>query len=195
VNVTFGQAIPIAMVMVTSLALILSPRWRWTIIALAVQYAAVFWLVSMTWSIGLSVVKLVAGWMAGAVLATTQSESGTGDDPYDSRSGRVFQAMAAVMVWLVVFASGSVVSQWIPANGAQIYGALVLVGMGLLHLGLSTRPIRVVLGLLTVISGFEVLYAAVEISILVAGLLAALNLGLSLVGAYLILSPTMGESA
>jgi len=40
-----------------------------------------------------------------------------------------------------------------------------------------------------------VLYAAVEISILVAGLLAALNLGLSLVGAYLILSPTMGESA
>lgn len=193
-NVTFGQAIPIVVIMATSLALIVSQRWRWTIIALAVQYAAVFWLVSMTWPIGLSVVKLVAGWMAGAVLATTQYESGTSGDPYDSRSGRIFQTMAAVLVWLVIFASGNVVSQWIPANGAQIYGALVLVGMGLLHLGLSTRPIRVVLGLLTVISGFEVLYAAVEISILVAGLLAALNLGLSLVGAYLILAPVMGES-
>lgn len=194
-NLDFLQAVPVVIVMASSLALILSPRWRWTIIALAVQYAAVFWLVSMTWSLGLSVVKLVAGWMSGAVLAATQNEAGSGNDPYNSRSGRVFQVMAAVLVWLVVFASGSVVNDWIPANPAQTYGALLLVGMGLLQLGLSTRPIRVVLGLLTVLSGFEVLYATVEISILVAGLLAAVNLGLSLVGAYLILSPTMGESS
>jgi hypothetical protein len=39
---------------------------------------------------------------------------------------------------------------------------------------------------LTVLSGFEVLYAAVENSILVAALLAAVNLCLALVGSYLL---------
>jgi hypothetical protein len=36
------------------------------------------------------------------------------------------------------------------------------------------------------LTGFETLYAAVEGSVLVAGLLAVVDLGLALVGAYLI---------
>jgi hypothetical protein len=57
-------------------------------------------------------------------------------------------------------------------------------GVGLLHLGMTTRPFRVIIGLLTVLAGFEILYAAVESSVLVAGLLAAINLGLALLGSY-----------
>ena len=45
------------------------------------------------------------------------------------------------------------------------------------------------IGLLTFLSGFEILYAALENSVLVAGLLAAINLGLALVGAYLASAP------
>ena len=41
---------------------------------------------------------------------------------------------------------------------------------------------------MTVLSGFEILYAAVEGSILVAALLATINLGLALVGAYLLIA-------
>jgi hypothetical membrane protein len=68
---------------------------------------------------------------------------------------------------------------------------MLLVGMGLIHLGMTTRPLRVLLGLLTTLSGFELVYAAVENSVLVAGLLAVVTLGLALVGAYLLdtLSP------
>jgi hypothetical protein len=51
------------------------------------------------------------------------------------------------------------------------------------------------LGLLTVLSGFEILYAAVESSILITGLLAAVTLGLAVVGAYLLTAPTMEESS
>lgn len=47
------------------------------------------------------------------------------------------------------------------------------------------------MGLLTTISGFELMYAAVENSVLVAGLLAVVTLGLALVGAYLF--DTMSE--
>jgi hypothetical protein len=44
----------------------------------------------------------------------------------------------------------------------------------------------VTIGLLTVLCGFEILYASIENSILVAALLSVINLGLALVGAYLI---------
>jgi hypothetical protein len=76
----------------------------------------------------------------------------------------------------------------------QVWGGLILIGIGLLHLGLTAQPLRVVLGLLTVLSGFEILYAAVESATLVAGLLAGVNLGLALVGAYLLVSPGLEEA-
>jgi hypothetical protein len=41
---------------------------------------------------------------------------------------------------------------------------------------------------MTVLAGFEILYATVEGSILVAALLAVINLGLALVGAYLLIA-------
>ncbi len=56
--------------------------------------------------------------------------------------------------------------------------------MGLLQLGMTTQVLRVILGLLTTFSGFEILYAAMEGSSLVAALLVVINLGLGLVGAY-----------
>jgi hypothetical protein len=65
--------------------------------------------------------------------------------------------------------------------------------MGLLHLGLTAQPLRVVIGLLTVLAGIDIFYAVIESSTLVAGLLASVNLALSLIGAYLIVNPTIEE--
>jgi hypothetical protein len=59
---------------------------------------------------------------------------------------------------------------------------------------MTAQPFRVILGLLTVLSGFEALYAALESSILVAAMLSVVNLGLALVGAYLLTVPKPEES-
>jgi len=56
-----------------------------------------------------------------------------------------------------------------------------------LHLGMTLQPLRVILGLLTTLLGFEVLYSVVENSILVAGLLVVVTLGLALTGCYLLI--------
>ena len=58
----------------------------------------------------------------------------------------------------------------------------------MIHLGVTSDILRVTLGLLTMLTGFEVLYAAVESSILVAGLLALTNLGLGIAGSYLLVA-------
>jgi hypothetical protein len=55
--------------------------------------------------------------------------------------------------------------------------------------GLSGSNFRSVVGLLCLLSGFEILYAAVEASLLVAALLGVLNLGVGLAGSYLLQTP------
>ena len=100
--------------------------------------------------------------------------------------GRLFRLFAAGMVVLIVLATTrSVDTIMADAGYAVTGGSLLLIGMGLLHLGITDNNLRVVVGLMTVLSGFEILYSAVEGSILVAALLAVVNLGLALVGAYL----------
>ena len=68
---------------------------------------------------------------------------------------------------------------------------MLLIGMGLLNVGLSSQTLTSILGLLSIFAGFEILYAAVEASTLVAGLLATINLGIALVGAYLMVVPQL----
>jgi hypothetical protein len=66
--------------------------------------------------------------------------------------------------------------------------------MGLLHLGVTDRILQVTVGLMTVLAGFEILYTAVESSTLVAALLAAINLGLAMVGSYLMIASNPQEA-
>jgi hypothetical protein len=84
---------------------------------------------------------------------------------------------------------------WLPQISLeQVWGAAILIGVGMLHLGFTGQPFRVILALLTVLTGFEILYASVESSTLVAGLMAGIHLGLALVGAYLMVAPLQGET-
>jgi len=75
-------------------------------------------------------------------------------------------------------------------NINQAWGGLFLIGIGVMLAGLGNSVVRNILGLLTLLAGFEIIYAGVETSILVAGLLAILNLGVALIGSYLMQSST-----
>jgi hypothetical protein len=79
------------------------------------------------------------------------------------------------------------------ASPEQVLGGLWLLGLGLLQLAFTREDIRIVIGLLTVISGFEILYATLEASVLMTGLLAMLNIGLAFVGAYLQMASHLEE--
>lgn len=178
--------LPVVLVAVCSAVLLVSQNWRYSILALAIQYVGVFWLVGTIWPFGLAAVKLVAGWMAGAVLSASQSDEGLREDLQPGFSTPAFRFLAAGMALVLVISVTPVVAQRFPAGTHQLQGGLILITMGLLHLGMTTRPMRVIIGLLTALSGFEILYAAVETSVMVAGLQAIVTLGLALIGAYLL---------
>ncbi len=184
-------AVPI--LMASSLVLLVGVGWRGTQIALSVQYLAVFWLVTLSWPIGMAVVKLVVGLMASVVLATAQP----GADPNRAAvvpvSGRLFRILAALLMWTVVLSVSTAVEDLAHVSQATSLGSTLLMSMGLLQMGMNRQSTRVVIGLLTFLAGFEIVYAALESSVLVAGLLAIINLSLALVGAYLAAAPTMEQ--
>ena len=177
-----------SLLLVTSTGLLLSRDWRWSIGLLAAQYLGMFWLVTLHWPFGLASVKLVTGWMASATLGITRLNLAEQGNPEESAwpQGHLFRLFAAALTVVLVAAATPQVEAMIPGvSRPVIAGGLLLACMGLLHLGITAEPLRIILGLLTVMSGFEILYAIVETSILLAGLLSIVNLGLALAGAYL----------
>lgn len=188
--------IAVIIVIITSVGLLIVQDWRWSIILLAIQYFGMFMLVLQHWPLGMASVKVVAGWMSAAILGMTRSgitsESFNEEDIWPR--GRLFRLFMATMVLMIVAAVTPGVDTIVADAGYAVTGAsLILIGMGLLHLGITSYVLRVVVGLMTVLSGFEILYSAVEGSVLVAGLLAVINLGLALVGAYLLLAQNAPE--
>ena len=180
--------IAVAIILITSTGLLIARDWRWSLILLATQYFCMLILTLQHWPVGMASVKLVAGWMSAAILGMTRSSFRAQDFEESGLwpRGRLFRLFAAGMVLLIVLATTpSVDTIMADAGYAVTGGSLLLIGMGLLHLGITDYNLRVVIGLMTVLSGFEILYSAVEGSILVAALLAVVNLGLALVGAYL----------
>lgn len=184
----------VIVVIATSISLIWTEKWRVNILALAVQYLVVFWFVSQSWPIGLASIKLIAGWVAGAVLGDSISALGKQPKIESGISARVFRVLAAIFIIILAFSAAPGAGQWIPVQQPALITSLILIGMGLLQLGMTTRPVRVIIGLLTVLSGFEILYAAVVTSVLVAGLLALVTLGLSLTGAFWLSQLPMEET-
>ena len=184
--------IAVGMILATSATILISRDWRVPLGALAVQYIAAFWLVTRHLPFVMGSAKLITGWMVVAALGMTRLGLTSTEESADETSllsGRWFRATLIGIVALVSIGATSRIETSIPGLGLQVIaGSLILIGAGVIHLGVTSDVLRVTLGLLTMLTGFEILYAAVESSILVAGLLALTNLGLGIVGSYLLIA-------
>jgi len=188
----------VIVLLIASSALLLSRDWRWDIGFLAAQYVGVFWLVAQHWPLGMAAAKLVTGWMATAALGMTLSNISIHNDAAGQfwPQGRAFRLFMVGMVAVLTASATPRIETSMPGIGLPVIaGAILLVGTGLLHLATDSHLERVVIGLLTVMAGFEIIYAALEGSILVAALLSIVNLGLGLVGAYLLVSSAPEEGS
>lgn len=191
----FLSSVALLLLAATSVSILLTRNWRWLVVFLAVQYVGVFLLALQHLPLSMATVKLIAGWMGAAILAMTRSN----DDKMEEKGdllpqGGFFHLTAAGIVGLIAFTAAPQVDALMGGAGEAVSaGSMLLIGMGLLHLGVTDEPMRVTIGLMTVLAGFEALYAAVENSVLVAALLAVINLGLALSGAYLMTAARLAE--
>ena len=184
--------IAVGLILATSTAILINRDWRLSLGALAVQYVAAFWLITRHLPFVMGSAKLITGWMVVAALGMTRlGLPSAGDEKEETflPRGQWFRVILVCTIALFTFGATPRIESAIPGLGWQVIaGSLILIGAGVVHLGLTSEPLNVTIGLLTMLTGFEILYAAVESSILVAGLLAVTSLGLGIVGSYLLIA-------
>lgn len=177
------------LIVVTAMVILIFRDWRINAASLAAQYLAVFVLVTLSWPIGLSIVKLIVGWMATAALALTCLRQLDADNtPVEPASSLVFRGLAGLFVIMVVFVLAPTLqeSMFPRVDLIIIQSGTMLLGMALMQLGTSSDPYLNIISLLSLLAGFELIHAALELSTLLTGLLVTVNLGLALVGVYFI---------
>ncbi|RMF48471.1 MAG: hypothetical protein D6755_03810 [Anaerolineae bacterium] len=181
----------VVLLVICGLYLLAVQDHRLALLAVGVQYAGAALLVGTMWPFAMAVSRVVSGWMAVAILLVSIRQSSAGDDPLAANpGGQIFRLLTAVLVLLATVSLLEPVARVIPGIPLlPLLGAMWLVGNGLLQMGFSLHPLRTVLAWLTTLTGFELAYAAVERSILMAALLAVLHLALALAGAYLLALP------
>ena len=185
---TYWPDLVVGFVFLAGLSMLVAEDWRWMLGYLAVVYAGAAALISLAWPWTLAATVLIGGWMAASVLGLSLQYA----SPEEARgrmSARVLRLLAGLLAALLALAVAPLMAPWLPKMGeSYLWGSLVLMILGLWQVGLrSNHPLWVVAGLLTVLVGFNMLYAFLEQSLLLAGLMTLVVVALGLVGGYLLL--------
>lgn len=185
---SFLQISAFIMIVITSMALLVFRDWRINTTALGLQYLAAFYLVTLSWPIGMAVIKLIVGWMATAAIALTCLRQMPSTESNESSTALLFRGVAGLLVILVIFVLSPGLGERVfpNVNFQIIQGGIMLMAMALMQLGTHAIPYLTIISLLSFLSGFEVIHSALEQSTLLTGLLVVVNLGLALVGVYFI---------
>lgn len=176
-----------------SLLILILSSWRRCLAAFAFLSLPVAWLCAISLSPSMAGIKLLVVVMAAVMLAAAPEERELRVGDKNEMPGKVFRLMTALLVLIVIIPLEQGLEGWVPGSANIRLGGMLLIGMGLLQLGFSNRPGRAILGLLTFLTGFEILYSALESSLMITGLLAVITLGLAFTGAFLLNSTEAGE--
>jgi len=201
-----GTAVLISLLIAAALLVILV-NWRLLIVALALQYILVGLMLTRVVPIELAAVKALVGIMICPVLFITArrvhwgrpeeeaEEDGTAAQRPQRRWWHILGAGWPVRVIVAVLAlaiSTSLASRGplsivtdVSLSRDLTIGASSVMLLGLINAALAENPLKVGIGLLSILAGFELLYTTVEPTLTIVGLLGLTNLFLALAIAYL----------
>jgi hypothetical protein len=101
-----------------------------------------------------------------------------------SRNSSIFRIIAFLILVVFSIIIGIKISSYLQVPLEIIDGGILVLFCGILQLGISTMPLKVILSLVLFFSGFMTIYTFIEISILVNGLMAVIILLLGGLGTY-----------
>ena len=112
-----------SLIVLTAMVILVFRDWRINTGALALQYLAVFYLVTFSWPTSLAIVKLIVGWMATAAIGLTCMRQMTNYDAIESASSLFFRGLSALMVILVIFVISSPLQDALFPNLSLVNGS------------------------------------------------------------------------
>lgn len=109
------------------------------------------------------------------------------------RDAANFRIVAFLILLVLAVLVGIKVSDYLNVALEIILAGLFSIFCGILQLGISTSPRRVILGIILLFSGFGGIYNIIETSLLMNGMLSAVILLLGVLGTYFIIRDVRGE--
>jgi hypothetical protein len=185
---------------ITASIIVVIRDWRFLLTALLGQYVLVGLLLTRLIRPQVAVIKVLIGALVCVVLYLTarlvdvsEREQGAAEDSRSplhvirgeaSPANFAFRLLAGLFVGLAVYSlSRRYPLPEVPSDVG--FACYWLASLGLLVLMLTEEPLKAGLGLLTLITGFELFYSALEHSLSVAGFLGIANFLIALAIAYL----------
>lgn len=193
------QSLVVYIALLAALLNLVRRQWSLNLIALVVQFICLFPVLQAELPLQLALIQPFTGLMVTLILYLTLISVG-GIEPIDLRprptSGEVFRALAGIFLIATLRTFLPQVQQavfpTIPLD--HLFLSLGLILIGILQLGTIREPLYLAIGLLTFLSGFELLYIALEFSFLLAALFVAVNLLLAIVGSFFIVKNVESET-
>ena len=200
-----GTAVLVALLIAAGLLVVLT-NWRLLIFALGAQYILIGLMLTRVVPIELAAVKTLVGVMICPVLYITARRVHWGQVEEDSDTEEevvrpqrrwwwIIGAGLPVRVIVTALALAMSISlasrNPLPITADQALsrdftiGAFSVMLLGLINAALAENPLKVGLGLLSFLAGFELFFTAVEPTLTIVGLLGLTNLILALAISYL----------
>jgi hypothetical protein len=164
---------------------IVIPETRQRLLVLAVQYLCVAILVSLSIPLRLGIIKLLTGMIVVGILRLSSRKIDSFKDQGSNQglpTGWIFRILAVLLISTSALGLGGLEFFQLPRiQSVAAASAILLVALGLLQLGLTERPFGIGIGLVTLISGFEIIYSSLEPSLAMMALIAAIHIGIAIV--------------
>lgn len=192
------------LVLAAAVLIVVIRDWRVGLLGLLGHYCVAWLLFVEVLDARLAIIKLLTGLFVCLILYVTGRQ--LADMGMMGRRGGVVSLPLLTNVWMrvggallvgLVVWSASQQSSWQLPGMTAGYVALAvygLVGMGLLQMALTAEPLFAGMGLLMMMTGFELFYHGLEQSVLLLAVLAGGNLLLAVMVAYLAQVKRVGEA-
>lgn len=191
-------------ILISGLVLVVVRDWRWSLLALAIQYLLAGWLLTQVLEPRIAILKLLAGMMICIVFYITARQVSWGDDEtqnpspaaqaiqylhvgrWQLRTSLLFRLLIGILTAVVIFYTAESGKIALPELPTHInLAAIAMMALGLLNLGLTEEPLKGGMGLLTLLAGFELFYHSLEQAITVIGFMIGVSFVITIVSAYL----------
>jgi MFS family permease len=196
---------------VTALIIFLTSDWRLSLTALLMQYVLVGLILTRFIQPEVALVKILVGVLVVPILYLSARQMQTAEEP-GTREENGLQFLGLQLGWdagplgfplrlfavlLVLLGLVRLLSVYrLPVVSTNVALVTLWLGsMGLIGLIVSGGPLRVALALLTILAGFDLVYAILEPSLAMVGFFGALTLLAALAFSYLAASQALASGS
>jgi hypothetical protein len=179
------NVVPLLVIFIGCLTFLSVSNPRLVLIGIGLIYISVFIITvqfNSTWS---TLIRLVTG-LATLLMIFISLNGKNISFPQYPRSGLLFRLLGFLLFSLIAILVSVRAAGFLNFPIDVILAGLLVTFCGILELGISGFPLKVILGILVLYCGFSTIYCSLETSLLVNGLLSAINIALGVVGSYFV---------